>query len=164
MEISISSIGDSKVFNAINGNEKVGYAKVSENPSGFLAEDFKASHPDAKVVELYDIYVMQSYRGQHIGSDLISSVIDHYGGKDTSTVILTAAGASMVEYVDEPSDEEKIEIVESLRPFYVNNNFVDVNDLYAGYEFKRAYAYDNETSRKYIEERKKAVEEFEAKK
>lgn len=158
--LQITNENNAKVFKAIYGTTEVGYAKVSENPSGFLAEDFKASHPDAKIIEIYDIYVTPAYRHQKLGTDLIGSIVNHYGGSDTDTVILTAAGTSMKEYEEEPADEAKINIVESLRPFYEGNNFVDVNDLYAGYEFKRAYAYDNATSRKYVEERKKVVNEF----
>lgn len=124
----------------------------------FLAEDFKASHPDANIAEIYDIYVEPSYRKQKIGSGLIKAIIDFYDKQNI--VILTAAGASMKEYPEEPSDEAKIEIVESLRHFYESNGFIDVNDYYAGYEFKRAYMYNNSNSEKYLEERKKEIEEF----
>lgn len=160
--LNIEKEGDTIKFSAVFDSTEVGYAKVSENPSGFLAEDFKASHPDAKIVEICDIYVTPAYRSHNIATSLIGNIVHYYGGPNTTTVILTAAGASMKEYPEEPSDEAKIEITEKLRPFYESNNFVDVNDYYAGYEFKRAYLYDNETSRKYVDERKKAVEEFEA--
>lgn len=159
--LKITNMEDNcKKFEALYGSTVVGSAKVSESPTGFLAEDFKASHPDAKIVEIYDIYVTPAYRNMNIGSDLIGNIVKYYGGPNTDTVILTAAGASMKEYKEEPTDEAKIEIAESLRPFYEQNNFIDVNNYYAGYEFKNAYMYENDTSRKYLEERKKQVEEF----
>ena len=124
-----------------NGIVKYSYGnsfiKISEKPQGFLAEDFAASYPGIKYIEIYDLYVDKKYRHQGIATKLVKEVITRYEGY----VILAAAGASMLEYTEEPSDEEKIKITESLRPFWESMGFKDINHIFAGYEFKNAYIY-----------------------
>lgn len=134
------------------------YASVCIKPSGFLSEDFKGSHPGIDFIEIYDIWVEPHLRNMGVGSALIKSIVKEFGDRN---VILTAAGASRKEYPVEPLDEKLIEITEGLRPFYEKNNFVDVNDYYAGYEHKRAYMYKNPIGLECLEKRKKDIEEFE---
>ena len=59
----------------------------------------------------------------------------------TLYIALLAAGASKLEYIEEPSEETMINVTESLRPFYTKLGFSDVNKWIAGYEFKNAYMY-----------------------
>lgn len=160
--IQISTKEDDKIIHFFSPYPAEGsYAKVSEKPEGFLAEDFKASHPDVPFIEIYDIFITPESRKQGLASRLIAAIAECYG---EDTVILTAAGASMKEYKEEPSMEEMIRITESLRPFYESNNFIDVNEYYAGYESKCAYMFNNKAGAECLKQRKEEVEEFEQKK
>lgn len=160
--IQISTKEDDKTIHFFSPYPAEGsFVKVSEKPEGFLAEDFKASHPDVPFIEIYDIFITPESRKQGLASRLIAAIAECYG---EDTVILTAAGASMKEYKEEPSMEEMIRITESLRPFYESNNFIDVNKYYAGYESKCAYLYNNKAGAECLKQRKEEVEEFEQKK
>lgn len=135
-----------------NGNE---YIKVSEPDGSFMSDDFAASHPDVEFVIIQDIFVDKKSRHQGIGSMFLQTVSKYYG---EDVAILTAAGASMKEYPEEPSDDEKIMITKELRPFYEKNGFIDVNKYYGNYEFKNAYLFNNKAGRECLEKIKKEFE------
>lgn len=172
MESYSDEFGNHKKFTAYTeffGSEgpEVGYVKVSENPTGFLAEDFKGSHPKVNAVEITDLYADPKFKHKGIGSALIGLVIDNYKASiglsfNSNTVILTAVGASCKEYKEEPTSEETQNIISWLIPFYEKNGFIDINDYYAGYEDKRAMIFNSPLATKCINERKSFVDQFNA--
>lgn len=146
---------------------EVGYVKVSENPTGFLAEDFKGSHPKVNIVEITDLYVDPKFRHEGIGSALINLVINNYKASiglsfNSNTVILTAVGASCKEYKEQPASEEIQNIISQLILFYEKNGFIDINGYYTNYENKRAMIFNSPLATKCINERKSFVDRFNA--
>ena len=115
------------------------YLRYTLEGTSFMDDDFREVFPDIKFVTLTDIYVNKDYRRRGLGSLLIRYFTDKF----QDYAILTAAGASCAEYEDEPSDIEKYIIVEKLKPFYIKNNFIDINLYIAEYETKCAYMYLN---------------------
>lgn len=119
----------------------------------FMTMDFRGLFPATPYAELYDIYVHPDDREKGLGTALVQKCV-----KDCEDYcVLVAVGASMKEYPEEPSNEDKMKITAELVSFYEKNNFVDVNDYIAGYEFKRAMMYIGETDARKVYEKMKEV-------
>jgi len=115
----------------------------------FMTMDFRGLFPATPYAELYDIYVHPDDRKKGLGTALVQMCV-----KDCEDYcVLVAVGASMKEYPEEPSDDDKIRITAELTGFYEKNNFADVNDHIAGYEFKRAMMYIGETDARKVYEK-----------
>lgn len=119
----------------------------------FMTMDFRGLFPATPYAELYDIYVHPDDRKKGLGTALVQKCV-----KDCEDYcVLVAVGASMKEYPEEPSDDDKIRITAELAGFYEKNNFADVNDHIAGYEFKRAMMYIGETDARKVYEKMKEI-------
>lgn len=99
--------------------------------------EFSSKYPTLPYVFIEDVYVKPEFRRKGIGSKLLSKAIE--ANKDAC--ILLNAGASSLEYEDEPCEEELIRIKENLRQFYERNGFTDVNGIFGQYQFQIPFLY-----------------------
>lgn len=146
-----------------NGKSYISYVVAVQNKNNseinrsFMRHDFIGLLPKVPFVEITDIFVNPKDRYKGIGSDLIKGIVEECSDK----AILVAVGASTKEYPEEPSDDDKIKITNEVVKFYEKNGFVDVNELIAGYEFKRAMIYiGNEFGKKIYSDLKSEYKKY----
>lgn len=89
------------------------------------------------IIEIYQIFTEKDARNLNGATDLIRTVI----AQNPNSIIIAVAGASKLEYEEEPSEEEYQTILDNLKPFYERHGFVDMNSIIGGYEFKCTYVY-----------------------
>ena len=117
--------------------------KYGEGDS-FISQDLISIFPHLPQVEIHSVYVNPEERNKGIGSKLIKELID----MNDDAMIIASAAALKLEYPEEPSDERIAEIVESIRPFYEKNGFIDINALNI-YESKIPFLYTENNIGKY---------------
>lgn len=120
---------------------KDGKPSVGVHATDFMMRDFEGLFPDMDYVVLLDIFVEPDHRGKGIGTSLIKDMLESTGDKP----VIVAVGASMKEYPEEPSDDDKIRITEELSGgCYSTWGFESINDYVGNYEFKCAMIYAND--------------------
>ena len=141
----------------------IGYIKYTDDPNdSFIFHDIKGTIESkrpalpstaVKIVdeieycEILDIIVDFDHRGKGIGAGLLKEVIDSNRDK----LIFLTAGASKRVYHEPIEDPTMLTpLLKKLSTFYERNGFINVNDVFGGYEFKVSYLYNNDVSQKIL--------------
>lgn len=125
------------VYNYTNNEDII----EKECPCSFALSDMMGLCASNKItvpiIEIYQIFTEKNMRENGIASDLIKTVV----AQNPNAIIFAVAGASKLEYPDEPAEDEFYTILENLKPFYEKTGFIDINRVIGGYERKCTYLY-----------------------
>jgi len=133
-------------------------AKTNSEES-FVCDDINGLMPDLKeFLSIDSIIVDEDCRNKGIGSKVLIEICE----SNNDRLIILVSEPLVFKYPGEPIDEEYTEILNRLDRFIIKNNFITIND-YVGYEYKKAYVYNNELGRKIRKKIDEVQEEMQAK-
>ena len=89
---------------------------------------------------IHNLYINKEFRHQGHGSALIKDICNMHNNE----LLVAIIEVSTKEYPGCPIDNETINIVTNLKPFWIKNNFICINDKTDTYEFTRRYLFLNE--------------------
>ena len=122
---------------------------ISTDCKEFWYQDVGFIIKDSPFIIIEELFVPKEDRNIGIGTVLLKEVIRH----NPDTIILVKSGLLVIEYPEEPTEEQFATVLSKLDDFYTNRGFEDFNKYSKTYENLGLYVYTgNEAGIKFLQE------------